>query len=712
MSETTTQAPPATVKPGVSEARFLGSLKHIFASSYSVLGELMQNARRAGATRVDFHFDPEARSLAIQDDGVGIGNFQDLVVLAQSGWDEHTMQSERPFGMGLFSVLFAAGEVSCLSRGKRLTFTLSEVVEGELLKVVDDPLAPPCGTRIVMRQLSDKLLDCASWRSCGHGLEPYALYRQLAERALGFPIPVSVNGIELERPYAISALAGEQVEGLGFVSARAVHRDLGARMERPSHGYNRYFLQGLPIGGPGYNPAGAPTIVVHLQDDSFVPKMPDRSHLFDEPEAHRRIAAALERLLLSFLVRQKEELTPKEFVRKHWDNCETLGHLHLMNDVPWLPAKALYRLGAISENRTNQARLTAATQHLLDPEFVERADVEAKRIVLWRYAPDGPSDTAAAAVILKVMQREGIHQVTGRLPPDHWVHQCTADASAFKVHLAVENVRGNSEYLPWSWTSSVSIRLADEAVVTLTAGADLVATVPIENDWLLVPSDWESGMDAESLPHGDVETVCFLLGSEPYRSEHPADAFSDYLDDEEYREDWQTAAVRQFESLVSAMRGESLARVVATALDNSDVSASSAHSNHMVVVRTTRRWRAADDLFPPAMNAVCLQSEAFWHEFAERFAASEAATVQERLRDAFAATVRPGEVLGEPDDKPTTKATVRFKDVPAGNQFFDSQSGEYWTKEGDSTARCNTGGDAMEGGVDTFGADDEVIPNY
>ena len=36
-----------TVRASINERKFFESMKHLFASSYSVLGELMQNARRA-----------------------------------------------------------------------------------------------------------------------------------------------------------------------------------------------------------------------------------------------------------------------------------------------------------------------------------------------------------------------------------------------------------------------------------------------------------------------------------------------------------------------------------------------------------------------------------------------------------------------------------------------------------------------------------------
>ena len=56
--------------------------------------ELLQNARRAGATHVNIVNDQDYVTVA--DDGRGIADFAVLLDLGGSGWDETCEQSEDP----------------------------------------------------------------------------------------------------------------------------------------------------------------------------------------------------------------------------------------------------------------------------------------------------------------------------------------------------------------------------------------------------------------------------------------------------------------------------------------------------------------------------------------------------------------------------------------------------------------------------------------
>jgi hypothetical protein len=71
--------------------------------------ELLQNARRAVATRVNISFEesgdePGFCKVTIQDNGTGIKDFQNLLSLGASGWNEATQAKEDPAGMGFFSL--------------------------------------------------------------------------------------------------------------------------------------------------------------------------------------------------------------------------------------------------------------------------------------------------------------------------------------------------------------------------------------------------------------------------------------------------------------------------------------------------------------------------------------------------------------------------------------------------------------------------------
>lgn len=67
-----------------------------------VVNELLQNARRAGATRIDIDILSEEghERLRIRDDGRGISDPRAVLPLGQSDWTESIRVSEDPAGMG------------------------------------------------------------------------------------------------------------------------------------------------------------------------------------------------------------------------------------------------------------------------------------------------------------------------------------------------------------------------------------------------------------------------------------------------------------------------------------------------------------------------------------------------------------------------------------------------------------------------------------
>jgi len=77
--------------------------------------EILQNARRAGATEV--RITNRDGFITVQDNGCGIDDFQQLLGLGDSGWDERLEAGEDPAGVGLFSL--APSEVQITSANKK-----------------------------------------------------------------------------------------------------------------------------------------------------------------------------------------------------------------------------------------------------------------------------------------------------------------------------------------------------------------------------------------------------------------------------------------------------------------------------------------------------------------------------------------------------------------------------------------------------------------
>lgn len=156
----------------------------------------MQNARRAGATLIDFKFDADNKSLVLADNGSGIEDFAVLIQFCESNWGEEVVLKDKPFGMGLYSLFFACNTVRVRSRGQAIEVTLNDVVESRTLKVLPDAEPVTSGAVIEMQGLNEKLLQNDRLRA------------ECVARAKGFPVPVQFNGEVLPRPDAQENLQG------------------------------------------------------------------------------------------------------------------------------------------------------------------------------------------------------------------------------------------------------------------------------------------------------------------------------------------------------------------------------------------------------------------------------------------------------------------------------------------------------------------------
>ena len=106
----------------INEEGALRNQRYAFTDRFALVTELLQNARRAGATRIDITHDAAAKRLCVRDDGHGIGDFQKLLTFNESGWDEATSYQERPFGIGFSKCLYAASRCIVASGRQRVDF--------------------------------------------------------------------------------------------------------------------------------------------------------------------------------------------------------------------------------------------------------------------------------------------------------------------------------------------------------------------------------------------------------------------------------------------------------------------------------------------------------------------------------------------------------------------------------------------------------------
>ena len=96
--------------------------------------EILQNARRAGATKVEI--TNQDSYITVRDNGEGIDDFSRLLDLGGSGWEETLDSSEDPAGVGLFCL--APRQVTIRSNGQIATIR-DDGWTGAPVEIRDDP---------------------------------------------------------------------------------------------------------------------------------------------------------------------------------------------------------------------------------------------------------------------------------------------------------------------------------------------------------------------------------------------------------------------------------------------------------------------------------------------------------------------------------------------------------------------------------------------
>lgn len=258
----------------VNSENLVKHLRFSFTQATTVLGELMQNARRAGATFVSFDYDEATRQLTVRDNGSGIDCLLTLLTVAESGWNTELIEREHPFGVGFLSALFACESIGVNSKGGRFTALTEDILSFQSVTI--SPAIDWDGITTITLQ---------GFKPAAHHIESH-----LNRLAKGFPINVLFNGIALERSRALTA-------GLLFVDTEMgpmYIRGLteGENWLQISDGLHLY-LQGLPVYHSDQDRIAGH--VVHLDPTRFHARLPDRDKLIDEVAVIADVKRVLQR---------------------------------------------------------------------------------------------------------------------------------------------------------------------------------------------------------------------------------------------------------------------------------------------------------------------------------------------------------------------------------------------------------------------------------
>lgn len=298
-----------TISLKTNQSQLIRNLRHAF-TPISMLGELLQNARRAGSHKIDVTV--EDQSIIVDDDGAGIKDLQALIHIAESGWSPELKERENAFGMGILSTLYFSDRITVHSLDHAFDARTALIIDGK--SVATFPIERRAGTRIRLDsvKIPEADDDLCAW--VGTELE------RLCE---AFPVPVFLNGVEVPRPLAQSDLKWRSVD-VGKVLINLGHY----------RGAWRCFLQGLPIEQDRHRYYSRSGHVVILSD-GIPAKLPDRQLLLGGEKMRDAIGLAVARAYREALEEEKERLGGKSFLESYADQCLQSGCVDLLNDIPY-----------------------------------------------------------------------------------------------------------------------------------------------------------------------------------------------------------------------------------------------------------------------------------------------------------------------------------------------------------------------------------------
>lgn len=141
----------------IEKSSLLNNITHFFSKEDAYIQELLQNARRAEASRVDAKIDTKAGTLTVTDDGHGITDPQSLLTNGKSDWAE-AIKEETPAGMGFYSVFKVGSRASIRSKRFLLEMDLGELKQGKQAMLTES-LPKVNGTSVTVHSTWQKLLQ-------------------------------------------------------------------------------------------------------------------------------------------------------------------------------------------------------------------------------------------------------------------------------------------------------------------------------------------------------------------------------------------------------------------------------------------------------------------------------------------------------------------------------------------------------------------------
>lgn len=443
----------------VNEEGALRNQRFAFTNRFTLVCELLQNARRARATHARIEYEEATRRLRISDDGHGVKDFQALLTLHESGWDSDTQGEERPFGVGFSKCLYASSRCIVRSGDRFIDFRTAEALQKNAIDVHLDSRGAIQGTEVELHDVDLSGLDDRIGRLCE-----------------GFAIDVTYNGRLIDRPYArdhIEAIA-TPIGALHLAGTRSGNFSTRTLV----------FLQGLRVSGPmEYSPGHVN--IVHLDSRMFRARLPDRDCLIDVDDHLPCIHTEIRQQWRIVLEGTKRTLPASTWVERYFRAMGAFGHRDLLNDVDDLPRHVC---SAIVDYPIQQDEYQAP---FLDPDIAPplRQRIESGETIL---VDLDPVDATSAATWMYAFAHRYLVINPYELHEGHWCHTQVRRLDAAQIHLEAVGVQTRALF-DGRWIrvtvvlcASVRLCLGDDAV-------DIADDGVFHDDVLYIPAGETTG---------------------------------------------------------------------------------------------------------------------------------------------------------------------------------------------------------------------------
>ena len=528
----------------VNASNLINNLGAVFSDSKKVLSELMQNAYRAGAKKINI--SEEDCVVIVSDDGGGISSFTDLLTLAQSGWDEDVMLTNSPYGMGFISTLFSSDKVTVHSNGKQITVDCKNDFLTQKIAITSSDVH--IGTRVEL-----------------HGCKVENIENALHVHCAGFPVDVFLNGSEKPIPSPHRLTDDFKDFGVGKIKSEL-------SKFRGNYGYGctqvrSYiaYLQGFVVDSNyGYNSTHSrnDVTVIHL-DESFRARMPDRDCLINPEEEENRISGAL----VDFRKNQISEIKKADpcDLFNYYSAISDLDFIDVFNDIEVLPRSFFGMLShPIKSSEAYQCSINPLSDRGPEKNFFTKEEVKIGGFL--RGDPTGIDNSEhpyAMALMMAISRSESII-LKKKLDANHWVYvntQMIPDLSDFEYEDRNSDMPLKVTYpeplKSGNWNGN-AVLLVDHYLIEVPS-IGLGVRVDLK-DGLAI------GCDEDGFEFVDPSIMLF-----PKESDSDVlDQCNTWISDDQYDESWASTEKGSLNAYLRVLRGQNPASVLSDLLADTD----------------------------------------------------------------------------------------------------------------------------------------------